>query len=327
MVPQYISECAPPAIRGRLVGLFEVVLQFALVVGFWVNYGVNENISDTSKTQWLIPFGLQFAPGTLLIILMFLQPESPRWLLKAGRDDAAAAVLSRIRQLPADDSYIIWELETVKEQLQREFDLGAHQSLPKKLKETFAAGNRSRLFMGMALMMLQNFSGINALNYYSPAIFQAIGFKGNSVTLLATGVFGLVKCFATLAFMVFGIDRLGRRKSMVIGSCGALLAMFYLGGFAKVTHSFGGKTHKSSGAYVAIVMVYVYSVFYAMSWNGIPWIFWYAQGSSKTGKMRAFTNACTVLRSSRLVLDLFVSCLRHVHSGLDNLLLSIPHHT
>lgn len=264
--------------------MFEVVLQFALVVGFWVNYGVNQNISGKSHAQWQIPFGLQLAPGSLLVILMFFQPESPRWLLKAGREDAAAAVLSRIRQLPADDRYIVWELETIKEQLQREFDLGAHQSLPKKLKETFAAGNRSRLFMGMGLMMLQNFSGINALNYYSPAIFQAIGFKGNSVTLLATGVFGLVKCFATLAFMIFGIDRLGRRKSMIIGSCGAIVAMFYLGGFAKVTNSFGGHAPKSSGAYVAIVMVYVYSVFYAMSWNGIPWIFWYVQGSSKTEK-------------------------------------------
>lgn len=273
-VPQYIAECSPPAIRGRLIGLFEIVIQFSQVVGFWVNYGVNKNISMSSNSQWQIPFGLQLAPGTLLIILMFLQPESPRWLMKSGRDGDAIKSLTRIRQLPADDHYIMWEVEAIKEQLQRESDLGADQSLFQKLRVVFAQGNRSRLLVGMALMMLQNLSGINALNYYSPTIFKSIGFEGTSVGLLATGVFGLVKSFSTLIFMVFGIDRLGRRKSMLVGSCGALLAMFYLGGYTKVSHSFEGGAQRDGGAYVGIVMIYLFAVFYAMSWNGIPWIFW-----------------------------------------------------
>lgn len=277
IVPQYISECSPPAIRGRLVGLFEVVLQFALVIGFWVNYGVNQHIPKTSSAQWQIPFGLQFIFGTLLVLLMLLQPESPRWLMKAGRTDQALEVLSHIRNMPADDEYIQWEMDTIREQLQREDEQGANGSLVKKLVETFKAGNRNRLFMGMALMMLQNFSGINALNYFSPAIFKSIGFSGTSVSLLATGVFGLVKCFATLAFMLFGVDRLGRRNSMLIGSCGAIVAMFYLGSFAKVTGSFHSTAPKSAASYVGIVMIYIYAVFYAMSWNGIPWIFWLVQ--------------------------------------------------
>ena len=75
--------------------------------------------------------------------------------------------------------------------------------------------------MGMALMMLQNLSGINALNYYSPTIFKSVGFKGTSVGLMATGVFGIIKASATFAFMIFGIDRLGRPKSMLNGSVGA----------------------------------------------------------------------------------------------------------
>ena len=75
--------------------------------------------------------------------------------------------------------------------------------------------------------------------------------------LLATGVFGIIKAFATFAFMIFGIDRLGRRKSMLIGSCGALVAMYYLGGYTTVSHSFEGKAKKDGGAYVAIVMIYI----------------------------------------------------------------------
>ena len=89
------------------------------------------------------------------MILMLFQPESPRWLLKSGRDERAIKNLVMIRQLPADDPYILWEAETVKEQLQREYDMGANQSFFKKLKEAFSVGNRIRVIMGMALMMLQ----------------------------------------------------------------------------------------------------------------------------------------------------------------------------
>lgn len=123
-------------------------------------------------------------------------------------------------------------------------------------------------------MMLQNLSGINALNYYSPTIFESIGFTGTSVGLLATGVFGLVKAFTTVIFMFLGVDKLGRRRSLIIGSMGALVAMFYLAGFTKLSHSFEGEAKRNAGAYVAIVMIYVFAIFYAISWNGIPWIFW-----------------------------------------------------
>lgn len=274
IVPQYISEWSPPAIRGRLIGVFEILLQFSQVVGFWVNYGVNENIPKTSESQWLIPFALQLVPRSLLVILMFFQPESPRWLLKANRAEQAIKNLIRIRKLPESDNYIMWEVETIREQLERENELGADKSFFQKLKEAFATGNRNRLIIGMSLMMLQNLSGINALNYYSPTIFQSIGFSGTSVGLLATGVFGLVKAFGTLAFIIFGIDKLGRRRSLLIGSFGAMIAMFYLAGYSNISGSFHGKAKQDGGAYAAIVMIYLFAIFYAMSWNGVPWIFW-----------------------------------------------------
>ncbi|KAI1761061.1 general substrate transporter [Hypoxylon sp. FL1150] len=273
VVPQYISECSPPAIRGRLIGIFEITLSFSQIVGFWVNYGVNQNMSGSSDTQWRIPFGLQLAPGSFLVAFMLLQPESPRWLIKAGKVDAAVKSLCKIRNLSPDDGYIMWEVSTVKEQLNHESELGVNRSFGGKFKEMLQKGNRERLFLGMALMLLQNLSGINALNYYSPTIFKSIGFTGTSVGLLATGVFGIVKALATLVYMCFGIDKLGRRKSLLIGSTGALIAMFYLAGYSKVSGSFTHTVRQDGGAYVAIIMIYVFSIFYAMSWNGIPWIF------------------------------------------------------
>ncbi|XXH01765.1 hypothetical protein Hte_008126 [Hypoxylon texense] len=273
VVPQYISECSPPAIRGRLIGIFEIVLSFSQIVGFWVNYGVNQNISGNSDAQWRIPFALQLIPGSFLIAFMLTQPESPRWLIKAGKTDEAIKSLCKIRRLPLEDDYIAWEVSAVKEQLNHESESGANRSLRGKFKEMLEKGNRERLILGMSLMLLQNLSGINALNYYSPTIFKSIGFSGVSVGLLATGVFGIVKALATLVYMCFGIDKLGRRRSLLIGSTGALVAMFYLGGYSKVSGSFNHTVVQDGGAYVAIIMIYVFSVFYAMSWNGIPWIF------------------------------------------------------
>ncbi|CAH0028134.1 unnamed protein product [Clonostachys rhizophaga] len=275
IVPVYISESCPPAIRGRLIGIFEIFLQTFMIFGFWVNYGVNIHISGTSDSQWHIPFALQLIPGTLLVICMFFQPESPRWLLNADRVLEARKVLQRLRQLPNDDDYLNWEINTILHQIEEENAMGAKKSFLGKLREIALPANRIRLILGVTLMFIQNMSGINALNYYSPSIFQAIGFTGTDIGLLATGIFGIVKAGATAVFMVWGIDRLGRRKALLIGSVGAMVALYYLGAYTKLSHSFSAtpKESKDAGAYVAIVMIYTFAVFYAMSWNGIPWIF------------------------------------------------------
>jgi hypothetical protein len=205
---------------------------------------------------------------------MFFQIESPRWLIKAGRTEEALDGLSRVRRLPRDHECIEWEMETVWKQIAQENELGADRSFLAKLKEAFSKGTRNRLLTGMALMLLQNLSGINALNYYSPTIFKSLGFTGTSVGLLATGIFGIVKTSGTIMFMLFAVDRLGRRPAMLLGSCGAMVAMFYLAGFSKLSGSFEGHATKDAGAYVAILMVYIFAVFYSFSWNGVPWIFW-----------------------------------------------------
>jgi hypothetical protein len=269
----YISESSPPAIRGRLIGIFEIMLQCSQIPGFWVNYGVQQNISSSRDSQWRIPFAIQLVPGALLMILMSLQVESPRFLAKKGRWEKVRKVLSHIRKLPQEHEYISWEIDTIRAQLENERSESG-LSFKSKVREIFTTNTRTRLFTGMALMMFQNLSGINALNYYSPVIVNSIGFTGTDTGLLATGVFGIIKASGTAVFVLFIIDRFGRRPAMLIGSAGAIVAMYYLGGYSSLSNSFNEEPARDGGAYMAIIMIYIFAIFYSISWNGIPWIFW-----------------------------------------------------
>lgn len=118
MTPIYISELAPPAVRGRLVGLYELGWQIGGLVGFWITYGVNTTLAP-SHTQWLIPFAVQLIPGGMLLIGAIFIPESPRWLFLKGKREEALKVLCWMRQLDRDDKYVVEEVAFIDEDLDR----------------------------------------------------------------------------------------------------------------------------------------------------------------------------------------------------------------
>ncbi|KAH8662141.1 general substrate transporter [Xylariales sp. PMI_506] len=275
MLPIYISECSPALIRGRLVGIFEIMLQIALVFGFWVNYGVNQNISGTDNKQWRIPVAVQFIPAGLLLISMPFIIESPRWLVSANRGDAARKALAWVRHLPADHPYIQRELDEIQASVTHELEVSGQgrRSTVQIFRELAVPGVRGRVIVSVLLMLLQNLTGINAINYYSPTILKSIGYTGTSVNLLATGVYGLVKMITTVVFMVFIVDRFGRRKPLLVGAVGAMVAMYYLAAYSSLSGSFKSTPPSDAGSRAALAMIYIYAIFYGFSWNGIPWIF------------------------------------------------------
>lgn len=318
MIPIYIVECSPALIRGRLVGIFEIMLQIALVFGFWVNYGVEKNIPGNQDKQWHIPVAAQFIPAGLLLISMPFIIESPRWLVSKNRLSQATKVLCWVRNLPPENEYIMAEMEEIQASISHELELlGGRQSMFQIFKEIGASGVRNRVIISVLLMLLQNMTGINAVNYYSPTILKAIGYIGTSVGLLATGIYGLVKMLITLVFMVFFVDRFGRRPALLVGAVGAMIAMFYLAGYSKMSGSFEGRTPpRDSGSQAALAMIYIYAIPYGFSWNGIPWIF-----ASEVLPNRVRTLGMVSHGTQRLLMGLILTssrCTPSACSGLRN---------
>ncbi|KAH4602275.1 hypothetical protein HBH82_163200 [Parastagonospora nodorum] len=294
-VPIYISELSPPAVRGRLVGIYELGWQIGGLVGFWINYGLAETMASTRK-QWQIPFAIQLVPAGCLLMGAFWLKESPRWLFANGKREQAMKNLCWIRgDLPADHPYILEEIEAIDAQVEYDrIHVGAGFWKPfLALKQKKVA---IRFILGGGLFMWQNGSGINAINYYSPTVFKSLGITGTNTGFLTTGIFGVVKTVVTFIWLLWLIDNLGRTKLLMIGAAGGSLCMWYIAAYIKIADpgsNASGSGGLSSGGISAIFFFYLWTVFYTPSWNGTPWVInseMYSQQTRSLGQAFAAAN-------------------------------------
>ncbi|KAL2221126.1 general substrate transporter [Thermoascus aurantiacus ATCC 26904] len=289
LTPIYISELAPPAIRGRLVGMYELGWQVGGLVGFWINYGVDSTLPPSHK-QWLIPFAIQLIPSGLLIIGALFLKESPRWLFSRGRREEAIRTLCWMRQLNPDDIYMVEEIGAIEQALEEQ-----RATIGLGFWEPFkAAGTNKkvmfRLFLGSMLFLWQNGSGINAINYYSPTVFKSIGVKGTNTSLFSTGLFGVVKTVITFVWLLYLIDHVGRRMLLLIGAAGGSICLWIVGAYIKIAKPEQNPSDKMSGAGIAAMFFfYLWTVFYTPSWNGTPWV---VNSEMFDPKMRSLAQAC-----------------------------------
>jgi len=205
IVPIFISEVSPPAIRGRLIGLYEIGWQSGGLVGFWINYGVSKTLPANHK-QWIVPFAVQLVPAGIFFLGLWYLRESPRWLLGKNRREEAIAHLGWIRMLGPEDRYLVEEIHMMDVQLEHERSL-VGESFWSPIREVFTIGPIfRRMLLGTSLFIWQNGTGINAINYYSPTIFKSIGITGTNTGLFTTGIFGVIKTTFTLIW-IFLFDR------------------------------------------------------------------------------------------------------------------------
>ena len=227
-----------------------------------------------SHKQWIIPFAVQLIPAGLLFIGSFFVRESPRWLFTRSKREKAIRNLCWLRKLTPQDLYLMEEVTMIDTSLEHQratVGLGFWQPF----RAVFS--NRKvmyRFFLGGMLFLWQNASGINAINYYSPTVFKSIGIQGTNTSLLTTGIFGVIKTVCTIVWILFLIDKLGRRNLLMYGAFGGSICMWYIGAYVKIADPSHHKSAKlSSGGISAMAFFYLWTIFYSPTWNGTPWVY------------------------------------------------------
>ncbi|MEM0964957.1 MAG: MFS transporter [Verrucomicrobiota bacterium] len=215
LASMYIGEISPPKLRGRMVAINQMNIVFGLSAAYFVNYVIVQSID--SQAEWIVGLNLgehawrymlgsEIFPAFLWLVLLFWIPESPRWLVHHGRVNEAKATLAKI----ADPEEVETQLEAIQESLEREGNI----SVWTQFKRLLSPGMRRILWVGLLIAVVQGLSGINAILFYAPTIFEQLGIGTNAAFQQAIWI-GLVSVvFTFLAILL--VDRLGRRP-MVIG--------------------------------------------------------------------------------------------------------------
>lgn len=240
--PLYISEIAPPSKRGRLVALF----QFNIVFGILIAYLSNYLLKTGSENDWRWMLGVEAIPAFLFILILFFIPESPRWLvLKKGKVEEARSILSIIDAKEAD---------LVLTQIQE-----ATSTLP--VSALFTKAFKTPVTLAVLFAVFNQVSGINAIIYYAPRIFEMAQLGTDSALLSSAGI-GLINLIFTLIGLTL-IDKYGRKVLMQVGSYG-LIATLALVAFSFFTGRVG-----------MMVPVYLFGfiAFFAFSQGAVIWVF------------------------------------------------------
>jgi sugar porter (SP) family MFS transporter len=235
IAPMYIAEMAPPESRGRLVSFNQLNIVIGISVAFFSNYLIlTLGESGAAWTEalrlgewnWRWMLGIEALPAVLYLLALLFVPESPRWLVMHRRDDAAVAVLERVggSERAAED------LRAVKEAIAAEAELGS--ASPRVLLHPSL---RLVMTIGISVGILQQITGINAVFFYAPMIFEQSGIGTNAAFMQAVLV-GLVNLGLTVVAMVL-IDRLGRRPLLGFGLTGIAVCMLTLAwGFGSASY-------------------------------------------------------------------------------------------
>jgi sugar porter (SP) family MFS transporter len=276
VAPAFVSECSPKSLRGTITGLFQVGVAIGVMLSYFINYGISLNPRlANGPTVWRIPFGFQLVPAGIMFTGLFIVKESPRWLASVGRVDEALTNLAYYRKLPATHPDILHEFAEIEAAIREEKEARASVGL----KAAFLAkGNRIRFLIAFVIFLLQQWSGQNSVGYYAPQIFASIGYTGPKNSLLASGIYGVVKVVATALFILTTVDTLGRKLSLIISAAGMGTMFFIVGALLKThpppaTSSTDQVLSISPASQAMAAMLYIYVVFYSLGWGPLPWVY------------------------------------------------------
>jgi sugar porter (SP) family MFS transporter len=243
--PMYISEIAPPKQRGRLTATFQLAIVIGILVAFFSDY----LLIDTGSDNWRWMFMAGLIPGLALFLLLFFVSESPRWLVKMGRMEAALKVITSVNH------------EADPDQTLREIQDSIDNEVMGKNIYLFKKPYLKLVMIGVAVGMFNQFTGINIIMYYATDIFRSAGFSTNSA-IGQTVIIGLTNLLFTLIAMSI-IDKVGRKTLLLVGSIGMTI---FLGLFAYLFKS--GNT----GGFWILGLLIGFIAFFAASQGAVIWV-------------------------------------------------------
>jgi sugar porter (SP) family MFS transporter len=226
--PMYIAEIAPPKMRGRLVSFNQLNIVIGLSVAFFTNYMILKmGDSDTGlgsylniqAYNWRYMLGLESVPAILYFTFLFFVPESPRWLAMNGKGDKALKIMKNFE----GESAAVAEFEIIKASLSDKNGKGKVS-----LKELFKPAMTLVLTIGIVIAVLQQITGINAVFFYAPMIFEQTGI-GTDAAFANAIIIGLTNLVFTIIAIAL-VDKLGRKPLLAFGLVGIIISMFVLAG-------------------------------------------------------------------------------------------------
>lgn len=248
VAPMYIAEVSPPAWRGRLVAVNQLNVVGGILLSYLSNYLIDQAAPPDTAWRWMM--GAVAAPSVVFFGCLFLIPESPRWLSLTGRSDAARAVLARLGV--ADP---VAAEAAIRASIADELGGGREPLFQRRFARS--------ILLAWALAMFNQLSGINALMYYAPDIFEMAGAKKEDALLQSVAVGATNFLFTVIA--LFLIDRFGRRRLLQVGSVGLVACL------GTVAYEFGKGAPPTGPVVLAALLGYI--AFFAFSQGAVIWVF------------------------------------------------------
>jgi sugar porter (SP) family MFS transporter len=252
--PLYIAEISPAKYRGRLVAITQFNIVLGMLLAFFSNYLITG--FDLGAIEWRWMFGVEAIPAALFFVLLFRNPNSPRWLIAKNRIEEAKIVLEKFG---TDNVSVEEEIIAIKASLDTELNSVKEPLLSKKYIKP--------IMLAIAIAMFNQLSGVNAIWYYAPHIFKMAG-AGAESAMLQTVLLGGINIVLTMLAMAV-IDKYGRKKLMIIGSVGYLVSLSLVA-WAFYTY---GTDFTDVGSSIVLGGLLLFIASHAFGQGAVIWVF------------------------------------------------------
>ncbi|CAD5184505.1 sugar transport protein MST3-like [Musa acuminata AAA Group] len=258
-VPIYLSEIAPPRLRGMLNIMFQLMVTIGILIANIINYFTNK---IEGAWGWRVSLAFACVPAAIIAVGSLVLPETPNSLIERGHTEEAEATLRLIRGV--DDISLEFS------------DLVAANKRCKEIRDPWSVimerKYRPQLAMAILIPFFQQLTGINIIMFYAPLIYKAVGFSGQT-SLVSTVIIGTVNVVATL-ISIITVDKVGRRGLLLHGGVQMLISQLIVGTLITLKFGSTGEATDISRAYASCVLFFicVYIAAFAWSWGPLGWL-------------------------------------------------------